>query len=184
MILAHRHRVGLGLLKGIYFLFLSVLMTGCGGGGDASPQQTPGKKAIIGYSVTTTGIDPVSSLQFRYVLPTGSTVSTISGSNEIDPVNLVAGATHSGVQLYGSYSAPLVVRLSVAAKDSNALINGFGPGALFKLTCDLPSTSTLTVKDFTAQTLNNISAYWYSATSRSSILANGVGVTVTAEISK
>lgn len=162
----------------------SLLIAGCGGGGGSSSQQAAGKKAVISYSVSNPGSDPVSALQFRYVLPAGATVSTVSGSTQIDPANLVAGTAQSGVQLFGSYSSPSVVRLTVSTADSTAIQNGFGSDVLFRLTCDLPQASTLAAQDFIAQPVSNIIAFWYDVISRNSLPVTGVAVTVTATVTK
>lgn len=120
-------------------LLSSALWSGCGGGGGGS--NLPQKSAEMTLSTTSANQSlQLSGVFIALTLPAGTTVETEPGSNQISAASLQG----IGVQVFGSYSAPI-------RKVKIGTLPGTIPlGPYARLNCAVQPGVTLGEGDFTS----------------------------------
>lgn len=107
------------------------------------------KTAVIAFSATSTVplSAPLQGVTLSEILPPGTTVATLTGSNVISSTALVAASP--GMQVTGTFTAETrKVQLSVIISTET-----FTGGTIASLTVRVPSTTPLAAADFVAPTL-------------------------------
>ncbi len=138
-------------LFGLATLFITLQLTGCGGGGGEPPRQQ--KTAILTFGVISTATlssVPINAIKVTASLPSGVTVPIKENTaNEIDP-SALKGLKNAIV--LGSYSAS-VRKITIGVIDNSSNLSGIGLGDFARLTLPVTPGTTLSENDFT--NLNN-----------------------------
>jgi len=137
---------------------VTLFLAACGGGGGSSSGGSGGggggpvttRTATVAFSVVSTAKLPaaIQGVTLIAALPPATTVSTDPGRNTITASTLSVGSgiTDPNLLLYGTYSAAAnKVRIGIVAA-SNSTFRG---GEFARLSVSYPSTTTLTLSDFT-----------------------------------